>query len=387
MIPTGALPMHAGVYIHVPFCLKKCRYCDFYSITNLDEVNAYVTAVVSELALSPIPGTSVDSIYIGGGTPSLLRPKGIGHLLDRVAAKFAITPQAEVSMEANPGTLSAGDLAGYRAAGINRLTLGVQSFNDTGLRFLGRIHNAAEAVRAITASRKIGFENLGIDLIYGLPSQSPGDWAADLDTALSFAPEHFSCYMLTVVPGTPLGEDHAHHRFRPLADERTAAMFRQTRRLLGAAGYRHYEISNFASDETTISRHNRKYWAGAPYIGLGPSAHSYWPPLRRWNVADVKEYIQIIADDRLPVAGEEVLSREQLMMEAILLGLRQADGISIERFDAAFNTDFSTLFASVLRAPEMQGRLTVEDNFCRLTESGMVVMDAVVGRMVDCIHK
>jgi oxygen-independent coproporphyrinogen-3 oxidase len=387
MIPTSLSPVHAGIYFHVPFCLQKCRYCDFYSITDLDEIKAYLSAVTSELTIGHIPRASVDSIYIGGGTPSLLGPKGIGHLLDRVAAVFSVTSHAEVSMEANPGTLSAEDLEGYRLAGVNRLTLGVQSFSDSGLRFLGRIHSAAEAARAITLSRVAGFDNLGIDLIYGLPDQTPGDWAADLHTALSFAPEHFSCYMLTVEPGTPLGEDVNCHRFRPLADDRIATMFRQTRHLLAAAGYRHYEISNFASDETTISRHNRKYWNGAPYIGFGPSAHSYRPPLRRWNVADVKAYIQRIGEGRSPVAGEEILSREQSIMEAVLLGLRQMDGIAIDEFDAAFDTDFRALFAPVLQSPMMQGRLTVEDNCCRLTESGMVVMDSVVGRMIDCISR
>lgn len=387
MITGSASSAHVGVYVHVPFCLQKCRYCDFYSVTDLTEIEAYLAAVVSELNLRRMPGISVDSVYIGGGTPSLIGPKGIGHLLDRVAEAFAVTPNAEVSMEANPGTLSAEDLTGYRSVGVNRLTLGVQSFNDKGLRFLGRVHNAAEAARAITLSRRAGFENIGIDLIYGLPDQSPEDWAADLDTALSLAPEHFSCYMLTVEPGTPLGDERDCHRFRPLADDRIAAMFRQTRRLLGAAGYRHYEISNFAIDDATMSRHNRKYWNGAPYIGFGPSAHSYWSPVRRWNIADVSEYIQKMAAGRSPVAGEEALSREQSMMEAVLLGLRQMDGISIDGFDAAFDTDFRTLFSSVLHAPAMQGRLTLEDDFCRLTESGMLMMDGVVGRMVDCIHK
>lgn len=382
----GSCSEPAGIYIHVPFCREKCRYCDFYSITDIALTEDYLAAVTAEIGRSGSAGTPVDTVYVGGGTPSLLGPSGIGRLIDCVATVFSVTSGAEVSIELNPGTVGPGDMAGYAAAGVNRLTIGVQSFSDRALAFLGRIHSAVEAADAIGRARAAGFDNLGLDLIYCLPDQRPEQWATDLATAISFSPEHISCYMLTAEPGTPLGRDRVSGRFTPLNDDRSSALFLQARRTLGDAGYCHYEISNFSRSAATMSRHNRKYWTGVPYFGVGPSAHSFLPPVRRWNRSDVRTYIDAIKTGVSPVAGRERLTREQSMVEAVMLGLRQMAGIDIQRFNDAYETDFLGVFASSLRAPGMQRLLQIDARSCRLTENGMLVMDAVVGRMVACIY-
>ncbi|MFH1983689.1 MAG: radical SAM family heme chaperone HemW [Pseudomonadota bacterium] len=375
----------AGVYVHVPFCRKKCRYCDFYSIADISLTEDYLAAVTAEIGRSAEAGTLVDTVYVGGGTPSLLGPAGIGRILERVAAVFSVAPDAEVTIEVNPGAVSAGDVEGYAAAGVNRLSVGVQSFNDAALAFLGRIHTASQAAETLNRARDAGIANLGLDLIYGLPDQRPEDWAADLSAALSFAPEHISCYMLTVEPGTPLDVDRTMDRFSPLSDERTGALFRQSRRTIRNGGYLHYEISNFSSTAATMSRHNRKYWSGAPYYGFGPSAHSFLPPIRRWNAADVGRYIDAVSTGAATVAGQERLTREQAMMEMVMLGLRQTAGIDINRFNDVFGVDFHDQFSAVLPSMEDRGLVVVDQTGCRLTEEGMVVMDAVVARMVGDI--
>lgn len=375
----------AGVYVHVPFCVKKCRYCDFCSIADLSLAADYLDAVALEIDRGAGGGIPVDTVYVGGGTPSLLKPAGVGHILERVSAAFAVAADAEVTIEVNPGTVGGDDFKAYADAGVNRLSIGVQSFRDSALSFLGRMHSAADAVSALEGGRAAGFRNLGIDLIYALPGQSGQQWAEDLDTALSFAPEHISCYMLTIEPGTPLSVDVARGTVSPLDEAAAGRMFRQTRRSLQNAGYVHYEISNFARTADVIARHNRKYWAGAPYYGFGPSAHSFSPPLRRWNVTDVARYVNAIATGGSVVAGEERLTRSQEMMEAVMLGLRQIAGIDIARFESVFDIDFMKRFGPVIDTPHMRALLAVADGRCALTEDGMVVMDAVVERLVERI--
>ncbi len=380
-------PKPAGIYIHLPFCLRKCPYCDFYSeIGTPDRRQSFLAALHGELVLRARRDLAVDSIYFGGGTPSLFTPAQIGGLIDGIRASFRLSPDSEITLEANPGTVSRDRLQGFRAAGINRLNLGIQSFNDRNLVFLGRIHDAATARRALTAARAAGFENIGLDLIYGLPGQEPANWRADLHAALETAPSHLSGYMLTYAPGTPLEADRIAGRIRPLSEAAVADLFDITVDVLTENGFVHYEIANFAraGNPPAWSRHNRKYWNQAPYLGFGPGAHSYDGRVRCWNDADLDAYRQALESGHPPPGGEEILTREQRMIEALFLGLRQTAGIDIQEFETRFAVQFVELFGPALTDLAGMGLATLEKGFCRLTRSGLLVADAAAARLAAC---
>ena len=375
----------AGIYIHVPFCVKRCRYCDFYSQTDLSLCGDFVDALIHEIELAPDPGP-VDSLYFGGGTPSLLDPTQIERIILSVRARFAIGPDPEITLEANPGTVDEKRLPDFRAAGVNRLNLGIQSFDDDNLAFLGRIHTAAEASRAVDAARAAGFSNLGLDLIYGLPGQAATALQRDLEKAAAFNPEHLSCYLLTYAKGTLLDKQREQGAVVPLPENATADLFLLNRELLDRLGYAQYEISNFARSEKYRSRHNCKYWTFASYIGLGPAAHSFLAPVRYWNHRDLGAYLADLGKGRLPIKARESLSADQQMIEAIYLGLRQTRGIPIADFNQRFSVEFTTLFEAVLSDPLLDKLLALDADFCRLTPEGMLVMDTVVGSFVDLIE-
>ena len=382
----------AGLYIHIPFCLQKCRYCDFYSVTDRALIPTYLDALKQEMQIMSGGNLLFDTIYIGGGTPTLLSPADIGAVLDQACKLFTVAADAEVTIEANPGTVSAGRLKAYRRAGVERINIGVQSFNPKILEFLGRIHTAEEAVRAVQDARSAGFANLGIDLIYGIPGQDDSRWRHDLEKAVSLSPEHLSCYMLSYEDGTPLFEDLQQKRFLPLADKTTAAQFKTAHELLSGAGYEHYEISNFAkrvSGESSPawknfrSRHNMKYWTFAPYTGLGPSAHSYDGQQRWWHHADVNQYIACIRMGKAPIEGRETLTKQQQIMEAIYLGLRTVEGIDMLRFKKEFGIAFEKLFAAALPDIISQGWVSLSKTRCALTPRGMLLIDGIANRLIN----
>ena len=375
----------AGIYIHVPFCVKKCRYCDFYSITDFSLRSDFTDALIREIKMAPDPGPA-DSLYIGGGTPSVLDPAEIERVVAAVLERFSFNPDSEITLEVNPGTVDEEKLPGFKAAGINRLNLGIQSFNKEALVFLGRIHTAEDSTRAVEAARTAGFDNLGLDLIYGLPGQTAEELQRDLEKAAAFNPEHLSCYLLTYEKGTPLYKDREKGVVLPLPESRAADLFSLTRDLLGHLGYEQYEISNFARCKAYRSRHNRKYWTFAPYIGLGPAAHSFLEPKRYWNHRDLGEYLADLANGSLPVEAKETLDKSQQMIEAVYLGLRQTRGIPVPDFNKRFAVEFKTLFEPALSDPGLKKLLEVREDFCRLTPQGMLVMDTVVARLVDLIE-
>jgi len=374
-----------GVYIHIPFCQSKCAYCDFYSITDIGRLDAYLAALKKEMVLAGQGGMRADTLYIGGGTPSLLKPRQMGEIVDWVAEYFNLEPSAEMTLEVNPATATARDLQDYAAFGFNRLNIGVQSFNDKNLQFLDRRHNAEQALAAVQAGRDAGFTNIGLDLIFGLPEQTPSSWKQDLMKAIRLAPKHLSCYILTYEPGTQMYIDLKAGRFVELSDLRTADLFRMTHDFLGVAGYEHYEVSNFAQGSGWRSRHNEKYWNFAPYIGLGPSAHSYKPPTRWWNHSSLDDYLSDIDKNRMPKSEEEHLTEEQQMMESIFLGLRQGDGIIFEDFQRRYQADFRLYFHSALDRFSVEGWLDMDDRHCSLTVEGMLFLDRIVDELVELI--
>ena len=384
-----------GIYIHIPFCIRKCPYCDFYSITNLDLIPNYVRALVKEIGNTrPMP-FFVDTIYFGGGTPSLLAPPQIQSILEAVYKKFKIDPRPEVTLEVNPGSIRSKHLIDFIHSGVNRINMGVQSFQDKNLSFLGRIHTSEQARQSLLNARKAGFNNIGLDLIYGLPGQERAQWEKDLAQAIDFGPEHLSCYMLTMEQGTPLYKNYQLKMFTPLSEDKLKDFFETAMDILGNCGYFHYEISNFArisgpeqnriSSAAFQSRHNRKYWTGAPYLGFGPGAHSFISPVRYWNLPSVAGYMEALNKKRLPVEEKEILTREQEMMEFIYLGLRTAEGIDTKKFDQKFNADFKKMSADVLEALLSHQYLVLSGHHIRMSRMGMVLLDGIAGKLIEAI--
>ncbi len=373
----------AGLYIHVPFCVKKCPYCDFYSITDPSLKQEYIKRLLLEMHLISGGPSVFDTVYIGGGTPSLLSPGEISLLMETAANRFHILPDSEITMEVNPGTLAFGQLKQYRFAGINRLNIGAQSFNNKILQFLGRIHSEMEASLAVQWARDEGFENIGLDLIYGIPGQTKESWLTDLSRAVELEPEHLSCYMLTYESGTRMEKDLQARLFEPLDNGLAGQLFETTIDFLHASGYFQYEVSNFARSLKGVSKHNSKYWTFAPYLGLGPSAHSFNDPMRHWNTGSVKQYMASLRKGRLPDRAEERLSRDQRIMESVFLGLRRSEGISIDQFNKRCAVNFMEIFGETISDLEEKGLLKNYPNQCALTPKGMLFLDSIVSIFIN----
>jgi oxygen-independent coproporphyrinogen-3 oxidase len=377
----------AGLYIHIPFCRKKCRYCDFYSATDPSLQPGYLKALQQEMRLAAAShhALSFDTLYLGGGTPSALGIGAVEKIINGARRAFSFLPDTEVTVEVNPGTVDLDSLQRLRQAGANRLNVGVQSFRARNLAFLGRIHSAIEAQRVLAWSHAAGFDNIGIDLIYGIPGQTPDSWKIDLVRALDCDLSHLSCYSLTFEPGTPLEVDLRRGKFRAADDDRVSELYLQALEVLGRGGFEQYETANFARPRSRRSRHNCKYWSFSPYLGLGPSAHSFIEPERFWNCADVDRYIRQLDYGRRPIEESETLTREELMIEAVYLGLRLIDGIDMSAFNDRFGIGFMEHFGATSAAFEREGLLTTTDGHCRLTPHGMLLLDTIAAAFIDCI--
>ncbi len=377
---------NGGLYIHIPFCVRKCAYCDFYSVSDLNLKPAFLRALDAEIAAAEAGPLAFDTIYFGGGTPSILDPAEVGGIINRLNSRFRLAGPMEVTLEANPGTVDLQKMKGYRSAGVTRLNLGVQSFREENLMMLGRMHSAGQAHDALAVARRAGFEDVGLDLIYGLPGQTLDAWTMDIESALAYAPEHLACYMLSIEPGTPLAEGERLGRFRPAPEEDTAELFLATSARLAGRGYQHYEISNFArgapsGGDARVSRHNSKYWAYAPYLGFGPAAHSFRPPRRSWNHRDVRRYIAELQAGRRPPGGEESLSVDQQMLEVVMLGLRTSAGIDQADFKARFGRDFNEAYGAAVHDLAGRGLLALEYGRCAPTRQGMLFLNTVVAAL------
>lgn len=372
----------------MPFCRTKCPYCDFYSITDHGLIPAYIEALLTELTMHRHRAPRADTIYLGGGTPSVLTPLQISTILEGIHTCFTVTPDAEITIEVNPGTVDQASLAAYRGAGINRLNIGLQSIDDRTLSILGRIHTAKNGVDAYRWARATGFENIGVDLIYGVPGQTRRIWQAEMAGIVNLAPDHLSCYCLTVEPGTPMAKKVQNGLIQPL-DERTAGeLFSDTVAYLSRNGYRQYEISNFArhdAGDTTDrrSRHNRKYWTFAPYLGFGPAAHSFLDNTRWWNHHSLDGYLADLKDGKSPVADTETLTREQQIIEFVYLGLRQTNGIDTAHFASRFDMDFSDRFEPEVSCLVDEGLVAQPAGQVRLTDRGMRFLEHVADRLLS----
>lgn len=374
----------AGLYVHIPFCVHKCPYCDFYSVADTSYLKPFVNALALEMGLYGRLPLKFDTLYIGGGTPSLLESKQLAGIIESTFECFNITKTAEITLEVNPGTVCDTELNDYRHLSINRLNIGVQSFLDHNLKVLGRIHTAREAAEAISAARRTGFDNIGLDMIYGLPGQTVDAWNADLEKALVFEPEHLSCYLLTYEPGTAFERRRSAGLLQPLGEGLCGDLFEATAEFLDGRGYQQYEVSNFARGPELRSRHNQKYWSMTPYIGLGPSAHSFVEPVRFWNDRDLQKYIAKASAGRLPIEKSEVLSSEQQVIEMIYLGLRTVEGIDLDGFEIKFEFDLLKECRQVIARLKKEGLASPDAGHLKLTLKGMLFLDSVVASLIDC---
>jgi oxygen-independent coproporphyrinogen III oxidase len=381
--------MRTGLYIHFPFCLQKCLYCDFNSAASKPaERKEYAELLLKEMELRqrtlPAPVRAA-TLYLGGGTPSLMDPDEIGRIIESAALRFGLETDAEITLEANPGTLTPERLAGYRAAGVNRLSLGIQSFEDRLLARLGRVHSKEEALFAFDAARRAGFANISIDLMHSLPEQSPQQWRQALAQGIALAPEHISAYALSVEDGTPFAGLLAAGKL-PLPDEEEAAeMFEATTELLQGAGYLHYEISNFARPGCS-SLHNGSYWNRTSYLGFGAGAHSFWNDNRlgeRWcNTGDPTEYREAIRSGRMPERERESLTLEQAVAESFFLGLRVLTGLDLARLEALYGkAPLAPHLAEVARLAA-SGALVREGNLVRLAPDAVILANSVFSRFL-----
>ncbi len=332
------LPRH--LYVHVPFCARRCVYCDFsIAVRREIPVDEYVSGIERELDLRRLAAEplELDTLYFGGGTPSRLGANGVARLVDIILARATLAPGAEVTLEANPEDVTPIAAAAWRGAGVNRLSLGAQSFDDRILRWMHRTHDAPAIERAVDAARASGIDNVSLDLIFALPQELERSWEADLSQALSLSPQHISLYGLTIEPHTPLGRAHHRGQVAESPDERYEQEFLQAHDVLTAAGFEHYEVSNYGL-HGRASRHNSAYWSGAAYAGLGPSAHGYDGRARRWNRSAYVDWLAALHAERDPLEGSEELTAENRAAEAVYLGLRTANGLVMQPGDLAHVT-------------------------------------------------
>ncbi len=323
-----------GLYVHVPFCASKCGYCDFYSVVNPGAVAHWLDAVSLESKIYKDLFPPFGTLYVGGGTPSLLGRPDLERLVRNIIEMYTFEAGFEFTLEANPDDLTQDKLGVLKDLGVNRLSIGVQSFDDAELRLLGRRHDAASALGAVEAARRAGFENIGIDLIYAIPGQTERSLRATLERTLSFEPEHISCYELTLEPEAPLARAIERGEVGKIDEDAGRDLFMIISDVLGGRGYIHYEVSNYARDEGHRSRHNTRYWDHTPYLGLGPSAHSFAAGVRWWNLYDVDSYCSKLNGGEVPVEGSESLSEGQILLERLYFGFRTADGLPLDFFDS-----------------------------------------------------
>lgn len=376
----------AGIYIHVPFCRSRCSYCDFATGTfEAALADLYVGALAREIESFDVEGTlpEVDTVYFGGGTPSLLTPAQVARVLGAVRTRFDVDARAEVTLEMNPGTVTPERLHALREAGVNRASFGAQTFDDRELKRLGRTHTADDTRQTFAGLRAAGFDNISFDLIAGLPRQALRAWERNLEEALALRPEHLSLYLLEVHEGTPLAEQIRQGRYRPPDPDLAAEMYRVLVERARAAGYEQYEISNFCLPGRE-SRHNMKYWTGAPFYGFGCSAHSFDGRRLRWsNERDARAYVKLIEEKGSAVVSREELDERGAGAEALFLGLRLLTrGVDLAAHRARFRLDVRADYAADLARFDEAGLIELDGDVLRLTPAGALLSNEVFSAFV-----
>jgi len=379
----------ASIYLHIPYCERKCIYCDFYSVENQASKDRFLAALNDEIELYAIryaAAEPVETVFFGGGTPSLLSPSAIGKIMDQITSQFRLAPGAEVTMEANPGTVTPDAFRGYLDAGINRMSIGIQSFQRNELEFLGRIHSAEQGEQAVRDAFGAGFTNVSIDLIFSLPGQTRSRWMDSLQRALDLHPVHISAYSLIVEEHTPLYTMVQKRLVTPISENIDAAIYESTMDVLARNGYRHYEISNYALPRFEC-RHNLNYWNHSNYVSFGPSAHSFWrtsqtTARRWWNDRSIEKYCAGIESGEAMPGGEETIDRAQMIDEAIFLGMR-CGKLDLERLRNEFDFSFPERQVELLRSFVKEGYLTFNKYVITLTPKGFMVCDALTEHLMQ----
>lgn len=371
---------HPGIYIHIPFCHSKCGYCDFYSITDLTCSVSFVNALLTEIKLTSEQLNSSDlfeTIYFGGGTPSLLTINQIEQILISLQSRFSLNKNMDITLEANPGTLDEKKLKDIQNLGINRLSIGIQSFIDRELELLNRIHNAKDGTEAFNSARSVGFSDISIDLIFALPKQKIEDWIYSLDKAIELKPEHISIYNLTYEKGTPFYGKKKAGKLIGHNEETELLFYKTAIDKLQKNGYIQYEISNFALSSNLVSKHNIKYWNHTHYLGFGPSAHSFWENKRWSNNASIENYISSLSQSTYPDRFEEIIDKQTKEFERIFLNLRTNAGLNITEFDNQFQCSFMDKYKSEVDKLLHADLARIEDNTIYLTSEGLYICDEI----------
>ncbi|QDK80656.1 radical SAM family heme chaperone HemW [Spirosoma sp. KCTC 42546] len=373
------------LYIHIPFCKQACHYCDFHFSTNMGQKSALVDALCTEIRMQHLylPTPNLETIYFGGGTPSLLTEAELAQIFETIHTYFTVSPSAEITLEANPDDLSAEKLRMLRQY-VNRLSIGIQTFDEATLHWMNRAHTATEAENCVRLAREAGFENLSVDLIYGIPNRDQSRWQLDLQKIRALDVPHLSAYALTIEPDTAFGRWQQKGKLPPADEAIAAEQFEELTQALTQAGYAHYEISNFArsgQDQTVqYARHNTAYWQRKPYLGIGPSAHSYNGHSRQYNIANNVRYIADIRQGKLPAEVEELTIADQVN-DYLLTGLRTQWGCSLTELNGLLRTDFENQQASDLAAMYASGWLIREGDRLRLTNAGKLFADRVAATL------
>ena len=372
----------AGLYIHIPFCTKRCLYCDFFSNTEMKYKEPYLSAVIRELELRKdyLEGEPVETIYFGGGTPSQLQAADFSRIFEAIHRLFDVSPCAEITLEANPDDMTPRYVAGLQTLPFNRVSMGVQSFKEEDLRFLNRRHNREQALLAVDLCKKNGLENISVDLIYGLPGQTLEEWKQNLDTVIHLDIPHISAYHLIYEEGTALYKLKEAGKIIPVDEDLSVALFTSLIDRLTANGYLHYEISNFARPGM-LSRHNSSYWIGKKYLGIGPSAHSYNGQNRQWNISSLPGYLQAI-DKGVPDIEIENLDINTRYNDFIITGLRTMWGIKFNEIQQQFGKD-KLIYCQKQAAPYLkQGLLIEKDDTLTLSRNGIFISDSIMSDLL-----
>jgi oxygen-independent coproporphyrinogen-3 oxidase len=383
-----------GIYIHIPFCIKKCSYCDFNSYAGIEGIiNEYVEAIKKEfsLYLPDLKGYEVISIFFGGGTPTFLESWQLIEILESCKSLFNLKPDADITIEANPETLNLEKLKELRKGGFNRISIGVQSFNDRFLKRLGRVHDSKKAYQQVLSARDAGFENISIDLMFGIPDETLKDWESDIDTAIKLNPEHISTYNLTIEKETQFEKDFSHGGLKLPDEDKQLEMYERGIELLTIAGYDHYEISNFSKADRKCL-HNQIYWRNEEHIGMGAGAYSYIDGERRWNIKSPVEYIKRLKiaspphlyigvgarnDIYLALEGKERLEGRKVMGETIMMGLRMLQGINLQDFKKRFGVELKSVFSDTISQLLNNNLIVFDNGNLKLTHKGLLFYNDV----------
>lgn len=372
----------AGIYLHIPFCKKRCIYCDFFSSTRNEKKATYIEALCQELELRRdyLDEERIETIYFGGGTPSQLAKEDFERIFSSLYKIYPISPEAEITLEANPDDLSPEYIHMLRTLPFNRLSIGIQTFNENTLKLLQRRHTAQQAIEAFTRCREAGFHNISIDLMYGLPGETMESWEKDLQQALEMKPEHISAYHLIYEEGTPLWKLRQQHQVEEVEEDLSVSLFTTLIHRLKEHGYQHYEISNF-SLPGFHSRHNSSYWTGKKYLGCGASAHSYNGHSRQWNVASIEKYIQGI-EQKKPEYEIEELDLYTRYNDFVITTIRTSWGMPLSKLKSDFDDSLYQYCLRMAQPHLKQGKLEITNHVLRLTESGIFVSDGIMSDML-----